>query len=607
MEYKFKYLEKSRIKTKEMISDTQTFISRVYNRAGTLFTSASPFAQILNVLQELSSFIFLYIEDAMVEQNILTAQHKESVYGLSRLAGHDPFRGSSAQGEIRIRLNPTTVAEVAGDAVNILPDSIIKMEANSLKYTMLTNSDKFRISKTTSTFIRIPIIQGEVERQTVTGTGEKFQSFNIITKGNTDHNHVKVSVNSIPWEKYSSIYDMKVGTTGFIVKTGITGGLDVYFGNGSFGALPPLGSSIEIQYIKNEGDNGNLIGGKNLRFKFESEGFDSIGNSYDLNELLDTEVSVTPRMGSNPESIELTKLIAPLQSHGFVLATPDNYEAFLSQYGMFSYLDAYSTTDDGYLDDDNVIYLFMLPDVKRKLVQNKDYFSLELDEFFFSEDEENAVLNIIEKSGRQMLTSEIKITPPSPQYFRMDIKVRYFEGYDKHSIFNDIRAQISEYLVHITRRDRLPKSDIIAILEGVKGIDSVNVRFVSKAEEEARKNGYYVSETVTITPNTPILEDIGNGQQKMVFFKRTVKKRNVRFEKDAALPENVINLDSFGDILLEKDEVALFRGGWQDRDDILVEDDALIGEMGALSVYFDEPPVPQTIFTRVQAKNRKSI
>lgn len=603
----FKYLQKSRIKTKEMISDTQTFISRVYSRAGTLFTSASPFAQILNVLQELSTFIFHYIEDAMVEQNILTAQHKESVYGLSRLAGHDPFRGTAAQGEIRIRLNPTTISEVAGDAINILPDSIIKIEANSLKYTLLTNSDKFRISKTSTNFIRIPIIQGEVERQTVTGTGEKFQSFNIITKENTDHNHVKVSVNSVVWQKYDSIYDMKVGTAGFIVKTGITGGLDIYFGNGSFGALPPLGSSIEIQYIKNKGDNGNLIGGKNLKFKFEDDGFDSIGNSYDLNELLETEVSVTPRMGSNPESIELTKLIAPLQSHAFVLATPDNYEAFLSQYGMFSYLDAYSTTDDGYLDDDNVIYLFMLPDVKRKLIENKDYFSLAIDEFFFSEDEENAVLDVIEKSGRQMLTSEVKITPPSPQYFRMDIKVRYFEGYDKHGIFNDIRSKISEYLMNITRRDRLPKSDIIAILEDVKGIDSVNVRFVSKAEEDARKNGYYVSETVTITPNTPILEDIGNGQQKMVYFKRTVKTRNVRFEEGAALPEHVINLDSFGDILLEKDEVALFRGGWADRDGILVDDDALIGEMGALSVYFDEPAVPQTIFTRIQAKNRKSI
>jgi hypothetical protein len=603
----FKFLEKSRIKTEEMIDDTKSFISRVYDRAGTLFTSASPFAQILKVLNELTTFVFYYIENAMVEQNILTAQHKESIYGLSRLAGHDPFRGSAAIGEIKVRLNPSVAEEIAGDAINILPDSTLKMEANGLKYTLLTNSDKFRIAKTSTAFIRIPIIQGVVERQTVTGVGEKFQSFNVITKGNTDNDNVRVSVNGFSWERYDSIYDMKVGTTGFIVKTGITGGLDIYFGNGSFGEIPPIGSSIEIQYIKNDGDNGNLIGSKNDLFKFESEGFDSLGNSYDLNELLETEVSVSPRMGSNPESIELTKLIAPLQSHSFVLATPDNYEAFLSRYGMFSYLDAYSTTSDGYLDDDNVIYLFMLPDTKRKLTKNKDYFSLDVGEFFFTEEENNSVLDIIEKSGRQMLTSEVKIAKPSPQLFRMDIKVRYFEGYDKYTIFNNIRSQVSDYLISITRRDRLPKSDIIAILEGVDGIDSVNVKFVSKAEEDARKNGYYVSENVTVTPSTPVLKDIGNGQQKFVFFKRTIKTMNVNFEEGAALPENVINLDSFGDILLEKDEVALFRGGWEDRTGIMVEDDALLGEMGAMSIYFDEPAVPNTTFRRIQAKNRRSI
>jgi len=603
----FKFLEKSRIKTVEMIDDTQSFISRVYARAGTLFTSASPFAQILNVLNELTTFVFYYIENAMIEQNILTAQHKESVYGLSRLAGHDPFRGSSATGEISIRLNPTSLDEIAGDAINILPNSMLKMEVNGLKYTMLTNTDKFRIDKSDSNALRIPIIQGTIESQTVTGTGEKFQSFNIITKGNTDHSFVKVFVNAMPWEKFDSIYDMKVNTNGFIVKTGITGGLDIYFGNGSFGKVPATGTSIEITYVKTEGANGNLISHKNLVFKFESEGFDSVGNTYDLNSLIDSEVTVAPMMGSNPESIELTKLIAPLQSHSFVLATPDNYESFLAKYGMFSYLDAYNTTDDGYLDDDNVIYLFMLPDVKRKISGNKDYFSFEVDEFFFTEEENNSILGLLEKSGRQMLTSEVKIVKPSAQYFRMDIKVRYFEGNDKHTIFNNIKSSISDYLINITRRDRLPSSDIVAILEGVDGIDSVNVKFVSKAEEDARKNGYYKSETVTVTPSTPVLEDIGNGQQKFVFFKRTVTSRNVTFEPGAALPENIINLDSFGDILLEKDEVALFRGGWADRDGIEVPDSAKIGELGALSVYFDEPAVPNTTFRKIQAKNRKTI
>jgi len=392
-----------------------------------------------------------------------------------------------------------------------------------------------------------------------------------------------------------------------MVKTGITGGLDIYFGNGSFGSIPPEGSSIIVEYIVHKGSGGNLTGSKDLSFKFETEGFDSLGNSYNLNEILESNFTAAPKMGTDPESIELTKLIAPLQSHSFVLATPNNYEHFLSRYGMFSYLDAYNTTEDGYLDDDNVIYLFMLPDTKRKLTKNNDYFNLNQEEFFFSEDEKNGILETLENSGQQMVTTEVKIVDPKVQYFKMDVKVRYFEGFNKQSLYSEIRAKISEYLINITRRDRLPKSDIIAILEGIEGIDSVNVKFSSEKEETARRLGYYISETVRVTPSTTTLEDIGNGKQKYVFFKRTVTKQQVNFESGAALPENVINLDSFGDIILEKEEVALFRGGWQDRDGVVIEDDARLGEMAALSIYFDEPAVPNTIFTQIQSKNRRSL
>lgn len=603
----FKFLSSSRVKASEMIDDTRSYIARIYGRAGELFTTASPFSQILDVLTQLSKLIFFYIEDATVEQNILTAQHPESIYGISRLAGHDAFRGSAAIGEIRVRLNTSAFNEIKGDAINIPANAELKASKNGLKYTLKTNNDQFRIEKSNANYIYIPVVQGVSESQTVTGTGENLQSFNIAVKGYTDHHSVKVSVNSENWTKYDSLYDMKNGTNGYMVKTGITGGLDIYFGNGSFGSIPPEGSSIIVEYIVHKGSGGNLTGSKDLSFKFETEGFDSLGNSYNLNEILESNFTAAPKMGTDPESIELTKLIAPLQSHSFVLATPNNYEHFLSRYGMFSYLDAYNTTEDGYLDDDNVIYLFMLPDTKRKLTKNNDYFNLNQEEFFFSEDEKNGILETLENSGQQMVTTEVKIVDPKVQYFKMDVKVRYFEGFNKQSLYSEIRAKISEYLINITRRDRLPKSDIIAILEGIEGIDSVNVKFSSEKEETARRLGYYISETVRVTPSTTTLEDIGNGKQKYVFFKRTVTKQQVNFESGAALPENVINLDSFGDIILEKEEVALFRGGWQDRDGVVIEDDARLGEMAALSIYFDEPAVPNTIFTQIQSKNRRSL
>jgi hypothetical protein len=603
----FKFLSATRIKANEMLDDTRSYIARLYGRTSELFTTASPFSQILEVLSEITKMIFYYIENATVEQNILTAQQPESIYGLSRLAGHDAFRGSSANGEIKLRLNVTAFNEIGGDSISFPRNTVIKSNTNGLEYILRTNNELFRIEKSNAEYIYIPVVQGKLESQTVTGTGESLQSFNIQIKGMTDHNHVRVSVNSELWTKYDSLYDMKADTKGYLVKTGISGGLDIYFGNDSFGMIPQSGASIEIEYLLHEGALGNLTGSKDLTFLFQTLGFDSLGSEYDLNELLEASFTVAPRMGSNPESTELTKLIAPLQSHSFVLATPNNYEHFLSRYGMFSYLDAYNTTDDGYIDDDNVIYLFMLPDAKRKLTNNKDYFNLELDEFFFSNEEKLGILSLLENSGQQMVTTEVKIVEPQVQYFRMDVKVRYFEGYNKQTLYAEIRSKISEYLMNITRRDRLPKSDIIALLEGIEGIDSVNIRFISKAEEDARRNSYYISKTVTVTPSTPVLEDIGNGKQKYVFFKRNITERKVNFEPGAALPENVINLDSFGDIILEREEIALFRGGWYDRDNAEVLDDAKLGEMAALSIYFDEPAVPNTVFTKIQAKNRKAL
>ena len=71
--------------------------------------------------------------------------------------------------------------------------------------------------------------------------------------------------------------------------------------------------------------------------------------------------------------------------------------------------------------------------------------------------------------------------------------------------------------------------------------------------------------------------------------------------------EEVVGLDRWGDIIMEKEEVAVFRGGWQDRDGDEIVDDVLINAEAALSINFEGDPVPRTIYTRLQAGNRKAL
>lgn len=606
----FKILNKARIQSSQIFEDTKTYISRAYKRTGEFFTAASPYAQILSVLSELGQLIMFYIEDALVEQNIYTAQQTESIYGLARLAGHDPTRGFSATGQIKFRWKPGVTSDIAGDALTIPANAEISFSANGLIYLVRTNGDQFRLDKNFSGYINAPIIQGKLENQTVTATGERLQSFNIKVSGATGHDTVRVTVNSELWTAYNSLYEMNSDSKGYLIKTGIMGGLDLYFGNGNFGMIPPAGAIIHVEYIKHDGTLGNLGDAKDINFKWITEGTDSVGTPYDLNEILDFEVVSSPKMGGDPESTEFTKLIAPLASKSFVLATPENYEHFLSRYNSFSYVDAYNTTDDGYLDDDNVIYLFILPDAKRKLTNSQDYFSLPIEEFTYTETEQAAIQKTIEDSGQQMVVTDIEFVTPVIKKYRMDIYIRYFEGFDKNQIFKDVRSKMSEYLLNITRRDKLPKSDIIALLEAIEGIDAVNVQFVSSLEEEARRLGYYYVKTITVTPSTPLLQDIGNGKQRFFFFEKneTIEKVNlIPGQPNPVGFDKYVGLDKYGDIILQKNEIALFRGGWYDRDNTEVKDNPALNEMASLSVYFDEPPVQRTIFTQIQAATRKAL
>ena len=604
-----KFLSTLRTSGNQIKADARTYISRVYKRANTLFTEASPFAQIVNVMSELGELIMFYIEDATVEQNIYTAQQPESIYGLSRLTGHDATRGFAATGEIEFRWKVgADLGKIAGTGLNIDARSELSCELNGLKYTLLTQQEKFRLEKSNKYKTKCAIIQGQFEQQTFTGTGESMQSYNIKINSLTDHSKVTVAVNGEQWTKHESIYDLLNEEKGYILKTGISGGLDVYFGTGNFGAIPPAGADITIEYVKHKGSLGNIDDGQDIVFQWQSEGTDSNGDEFDLNEYLEVNVTSSPKMGADKENPEFTKLMAPLASKSYVLATPDNYEYFLSRYGLFSYVDAYNTTSDEYLDDDNVIYIFAVPDIKRKLLASQDYFSIPQNEMFFDQNEYDKMSQVIQDSGQQMVTTEVVFVKPQIRKYSMDINIRYFEGYTKQEIFTEVRTRVSDYLLNVTRRDKLPKSDIVYILEEIEGIDAVNVRFISETEETARRLGYYESKTVSVVPQEPVLlEDIGNGKQKYIFFKQVEEVKTVDVDETTAIPYTVAGLDQWGDIIMEKEEVAVFRGGWQDRDGDDILDDAKINAEAALSVNFDETPVPRTIYTRVQAGNRKAL
>ena len=318
------FFSKTRIKATELFEDSFEYLARTYDQAVEVFTPASPFGQVLTVVSNLGEMIFFYIEAALTELNITRARNLESIYGLSRLTGHDPTRGISARGIIGLRLNTSAASLVNGDYVQIMNGASLEISQNGLTYFLNFNSDFIRLDKNTKEFVNVEIIQGEKDEQIFTGSGLALQSYNLTTKDPTDQYLVDVIVDGQYWKSVDSLYDMNNGEKAVMVKSSVNGGLTIFFGNNQFGMPPALGSRIRVTYIKTRGNAGN-IGGKQLDMKFSAEGTDPFGQAVDLNEILSLNITRNPMFGSDTEDPQFTRLIAPYQSNSFVLANPNNY------------------------------------------------------------------------------------------------------------------------------------------------------------------------------------------------------------------------------------------------------------------------------------------
>lgn len=565
--------QKNNILIRGLLNDTYNFLQITYNQTRNVFTVASAWGQILFVLENISQLILYFIEDSITELNIYQASRDYSIKSLARIAGYDPVRGMAAQGEVAISWN-LKESDVGGGAVILSGRPKIQCEQNGLIYTLLINGPSVKIPLNRGATFNYKIVQGSFQTSTFTGTGEALQSYNVVSKSGTliDQFYVDVSVNDLPWKQYFSLYDIPLNGKGYLVKSGISEGIDIYFGNSNFGQPPLRGSFINVSYLQTSGFNGNIASRKDLQltYRFMDTGTDLFGKEVNLNEYLSILGVLDPLFGSDPEPIELTRLVAPKTSRAFVFANSENYEIYLQRFNIFSQIHAFNTYGDDFLDDDNVIYLFLVPDVSINILSGQDYFDVPAESFVLTTVQKLSVLNLLEDSGQMIATTVLKILDPVIQNFVGNLVLSVFEGYDPEIIKDKARSSISEYFLNLKRRDKIPKSDIIAIIEAIEGVDSVSFYFVGQANEE-----YHA--TVDKLPNA-----------------------------STSQLNRQIGLDDFGDILISTGELILLRGGWTDRYGTYYEVGIVPGKPSALNIVISSL-VPKTLSAQLNSEQRAKI
>jgi len=297
-EDKTTFLSRVRIQGDEIFADSREYLNRLYGNVGSVFTPASPYGQILKVVSNIGMLILLYLEDVAVSNNFITATNIEDIYGIAQLAGHDPYRGVAAKGEVKFKFKPGKESSFEGPHVTVNDGTLLRCLNNNLPYTMKFSTGEVRVKKGEVDFTNATIIQGEYKSQKLQGAGTSMQTFNVNIPSIVDHDDIKVFVNGKLWKKYNSIYDMAGrGTEGVLIRTGLSGGIDLIFGNGYFGRAPEFGAIIEVQYLENAGSGGIIdTGSSSVTFRFESPGFDFRGNEVDLNEAFIIQCNTPPRL-----------------------------------------------------------------------------------------------------------------------------------------------------------------------------------------------------------------------------------------------------------------------------------------------------------------------
>lgn len=567
MAEKLNMFRKNRLAVELLITDTINFVVDKFKQGRSNFSVSSAYGQIIFVLHNIAQLILYYIEDSITELNIRTATRSNSVYGLASLSGHNPTRAISATGEISLTMKPTALEAGVNGGVVVLTNYLkLKCKNNGAEYLLDLPSDDVRLRvDTSSNDTRLRIIQGTIEQQKATGQNVPLQTFslNVNQSALVDNYRVDVYVNGEKWVRYDSIYDIPRDTKGYLLKTGITGGVDVIFGNSFFGKIPELGTEILVEYLITNGQQGNveLSDTEIAEYEWVDTGLDMFGEDVDLNEVFDIKNINSPDFGTNPEPLALTRLVAPKISRSMVLANPVNYIIFLEKFNVFSIIDAYTTFNDNNLEDDNIIFLFLVPDIRKKLKSDENYFNISESRFLLTDAQKQKVIDLIERSGGKIVTTEVQHVDPVISRYVINIALITYEGYAEETIRQEILTRLSEYFISIRRRDRIPRSDLITIIEGIPGVDSVNMSIVSEKDELA------LSQDPNATPT---------------------------------------GLDEFGDIIIQSNELPIIRGGWTDRRGVVYVADINKDKPSSVNIVIKSIR-PMTYNTKINQQNKTAI
>lgn len=536
----FNFLTVAAAKVEIMASQLDQYLSSYFKEVKTYYSRKSIFGQVMNFIKDLSNLIFYYVHRSATENNIITAQSDVSLAHFAELSGHHLVRYISAKGSVRFHFLPNTSVEI-GNTIIVRKYAQLKCSANSLTYLVDIPDEHRMLSLSTSEFV-LPVIEGMIKEQSFVATGDALYTIRLEDTSNIENNEVKVYVDGKEWTRVLGLTEMTVDSENFIIKTGYVNNLDIIFGNGTRGKIPPRGVEVRVEYLVSNGEFGNIPEGMEVTFEPQSGFFDGNSEEVDLKDYCTVNIESGFILGSYGDSQEVLRNIIGYNDRTLVLASNKNYEALISQFSTLSRVHVWS-------DPDNLAVknLLVLPNLSPRLQNTKDYLNIAPEDFFLTTAQKQALQNYIDTSEKSYVALELRFVEPTVRKYVLNVYIDLGEE-ERITLKNTVEDScINTFVTHTF--DKLKTNENLDIVKAdiIKGLrevlpkaDSISVNILCDANEEAKINGFYY-------------------KRENLVLKSTTKKVTVPADTDPC-----IGLSENNDIVSEwLDIVPILRGGFQ--------------------------------------------
>lgn len=514
------------------------YLSNVLGSIGMQYSHSQIFSVIFDGIKGIMQNAMFYIEDALTEQNIFTATRQKSVYSLAKISGYEPYYGCTAVGTVIGQINANLNLDNKTTKIYIQNYSRLINMMNGLMYLIILPTEYYVIDLAKPIIKHeFKVVQGRLETDQYVAVGMPWETININTNELWDKDYFKVLVNGVEWEQCASIYDMYEGGQQYVLRTGYEGGIEIMFGNGNYGKILTGGSNIEIRMVKHSGATGNISSSDITSFRLQSLGYDTIGNSVNVNTYMSFSLQNPICGGTNSDNANFIKSVIGYNSRSLVLASEDNFKLFFRRFSFIGYVNCWSEHNS------MCVTATCLSNKAREVNGIDEYYKLDPNELLLTDSQKEMISETLSNSKKTFAGVTLKFQDPIIRRYAIICYVKVDNIYNKETTSIGIKTTLANYFMGLFNNVQfIAKSDLIKrILDENGSIKSIDIDIISELAEQTYANGYYNKYELKLI----------NGEYKYVPVK-------VMYETNSSP-----GLDDFGNIVLDsKLEIPVLHGNF---------------------------------------------